>query len=51
MELGVMYAYRLLALAVAAMMLVVIWRARNWRDQLFATLVFVPFVLRGLGIK
>ncbi|MEJ1160573.1 hypothetical protein [Prosthecomicrobium sp. N25] len=51
MELGLMYTYRLLALVIAATMLVVIWRRRDWREQLYAALVFIPFVLRGLGVK
>jgi hypothetical protein len=51
MELAVMYTYRLLALIVAIMMVVVIWKQRDWREQLFATLVFIPFVLRAAGVK
>jgi hypothetical protein len=51
MELAVMYTYRLLALIVALMMVVVIWKQRDWREQLFATLVFIPFVLRAAGVK
>jgi hypothetical protein len=43
--------YRLLALIVAGMMLVVLWRERDCRQQLFAALVFVPFILRALGVK
>ena len=50
-ELGLMLVYRLLALCVAGMMVVVMWRARDWRTQLFAALVFVPFVLRATGVK
>jgi hypothetical protein len=50
-ELGVMIIYRLLALFVAGMMLMVIWRERDWRAQFFAALVFVPFILRAAGIK
>jgi hypothetical protein len=46
-----MMVYRLLALLVAAMMIYVIWRERDWRTQFYAALVFVPFVLRGLGVK
>jgi hypothetical protein len=46
-----MYIYRLLALAIALMMVVVIWRERDWRPQLFASLVLIPFALRALGIK
>jgi hypothetical protein len=43
--------YRLLALFIAAMMVVVVWRERDWRPQLYGALVFVPFILRGLGVK
>ncbi len=46
-----MIIYRIMALFVAVMMVIVLWRERNWREQLFATLVFVPFILRGLGVK
>jgi len=46
-----MLVYRLLALIVAVMMVIVLWRERNWRTQLFAALVFVPFALRAAGIK
>jgi hypothetical protein len=50
-ELGLMIVYRLLALFVAGMMVVVVWRERDWRPQLFAALVFVPFILRAAGMK
>jgi hypothetical protein len=50
-EFGLMIVYRLLALFVAAMMAVVVWRERDWRPQLFAALVFVPFILRAVGVK
>jgi hypothetical protein len=50
-ELVVMYTYRLMALIVAFMMVTVIWRERDWREQLCATLVFIPFILRALGVK
>ncbi len=50
-ELGLMIVYRLLALFVAGMMGVVLWRERDWRPQLFAALVFVPFILRATGVK
>jgi hypothetical protein len=50
-EIGLMVVYRLLALFVAGMMVVVVWRERDWRPQLFAALVFVPFILRALGVK
>jgi hypothetical protein len=50
-ELAIMIVYRLLALFVAVMMLVVIWRTRDLRQQFFAALVFVPFILRAAGLK
>jgi len=50
-ELMLMLVYRLLALIVAVMMVVVLWRERDWRAQLYAALVFVPFALRAAGIK
>ncbi len=50
-ELGVMIVYRLLALFIAGMMAVVVWRERDWRQQLFAAFVFVPFILRAAGVK
>jgi hypothetical protein len=50
-ELGLMIIYRLLALFVAGMMMVVVWRECDWRSQLFAVLVFVPFILRAAGLK
>ena len=50
-ELGVMIVYRLLALFVAGMMLVVMWRQRDLRQQFYAALVFIPFILRAIGIN
>jgi hypothetical protein len=50
-EPGLMIGYRLLALFVAVMMAIVVWRQRDWRQQLFAALVFVPFILRAAGVK
>jgi hypothetical protein len=50
-ELALMLLYRLLALIVAVMMVIVLWRERDWRAQLYAALVFVPFALRAAGIK
>jgi hypothetical protein len=50
-ELSLMIIYRLLALFAAGMMIVVMWRERDWRSQLFAALVFVPFILRAAGMK
>jgi len=50
-ELMLLYAYRTLALAVAIMMVWVLFRERNWQQQFFAMLVFVPFALRAAGVK
>jgi ABC-type molybdate transport system permease subunit len=50
-ELVLMLVYRLLALIVAVMMAIVLWRERDWRSQLYAVLVFVPFALRAAGVK
>jgi hypothetical protein len=50
-ELVLTLLYRLLALIVAIMMVIVLWRERDWRSQLYAALVFVPFALRAAGIK
>ena len=50
-ELVLMMVYRLLTLIVAIMMVIVLWRERDWRAQLFAALVFVPFALRAAGVK
>ena len=50
-ELVLMLLYRVLALIVAVMMVIVLWRERDWRAQLYAALVFVPFALRAAGVK
>ena len=50
-EFFVMAIYRLLALFVALMMVRVIWREKDWRPQLSAALVFIPFILRATGFK
>jgi hypothetical protein len=50
-EPALMIGYRMLAMFVAGMMMVVIWHERDWRQQLFAALVFVPFMLRAAGVK
>jgi len=50
-ELSLMIIYRLLALFVAGMMKVVVWRERDRRSPLFNALVFVPFILRAAGAK
>ncbi len=43
--------YRGLALAVAVAMVATILRTRDWRTQLCAALVLVPFALRAAGVK
>jgi hypothetical protein len=48
---ALMWLYRLLALLVALGMVAVVLRATDWRAQVFATLVFVPFILRAAGVK
>ncbi len=50
-ELGIMWVYQLLALFVAIMMANVVWREKDWRTQFFAALIFVPFILRAVGVK
>ncbi len=50
-ELSIMFAYRLLALFVAVMMALVLWREKDRRAQFFAFLVFIPFILRAAGVK
>lgn len=43
--------YRLMALALAGLMVWMLFRERDWRSQICAALVFVPFALRAAGIK
>ena len=43
--------YRLLALLIAAAMVVTMVRSPDWRAQLFAAIVFIPFALRAAGVK
>jgi ABC-type spermidine/putrescine transport system permease subunit II len=50
-ELGLMVVYRFLALFIAVMMAVVLWRTRDRTTQFFAVLVFIPFILRAIGVK
>ena len=44
-------AYRAIAAIVALVMALTIVRSGDWREQVFAAFVFVPFSLRALGIK
>src|SRR5260370_1340406 len=50
-EFGLMIIYRALALFVAGMMMVVVWRERDWRSQLFAALVVLPFIIQNALFK
>jgi hypothetical protein len=50
-DIVLMWVYRALAFAVAAGVIVTLFRSKDWRDQVFAALVFVPFILRGIGVK
>ena len=43
--------YRVVAGVIALVLALLILRSRDWREQLSAALVFVPFVLRALGVK
>ena len=50
-EFSIYVIYRLMALIVAGMMVWVMFRERDWSQQVFAAIVFVPFVLRVAGVK
>ena len=50
-DLLLMFAYRGMALGIALIMIWLTLTERSWRGQLFAALVFVPFVLRAIGVK
>jgi hypothetical protein len=50
-DLVLLIIYRILALIVAVAMVVVLLRSRDWRTQLFAAIVFIPFALRAAGVK
>ncbi len=50
-ELVLLYAYRAMALIVALMLVWTLFRERDWQQQFFAMLVFVPFALRAVGVK
>jgi hypothetical protein len=50
-DIALLATYRLLALMVAIAMIVTMLRAREWRTQLYAMLVFIPFALRAAGVK
>ena len=46
-----LFGYRGIAASVALVMAALVLRSSDWREQLYAGLVFVPFVLRALGVK
>jgi hypothetical protein len=46
-----LFGYRGIAGIVALVMAALVLRSSDWREQLYAGLVFVPFVLRALGLK
>lgn len=50
-EITMLYTYRFLALVVAAMMIWSVMKDKNWQEQVFAAMVFVPFALRAAGVK
>jgi len=50
-EFTLLVLYRLMALIIAAMMVWVMFRQRDWTQQVFAAIVLVPFALRAAGIK
>ena len=50
-DISLLMIYRLLALVIAVAMVVTVLRSRDWRTQLFATIVLIPFALRAAGVK
>ena len=46
-----LFGYRGIAAVVALVMAVLVLRSDDWRQQLYAALVFVPLALRAAGIK
>ena len=46
-----LFGYRGIAAVVAFAMAVFVVRSDDWRQQVYAVLVFVPFALRAAGIK
>jgi len=50
-EFSLLIVYRLLAFGVAAAMVWVVLRDRDWRSQVFAAMVMIPFALRAAGLK
>ncbi len=50
-ELIMLYTYRILAAIVVVMMAWSIWKGKDWQGQVFAAMIFVPFLLRAAGVK
>jgi hypothetical protein len=50
-DLVLLLGYRVMALGLALVMVWLMLTERSWRTQAFAALVFVPFLLRALGVK
>jgi ABC-type molybdate transport system permease subunit len=50
-DLFLLYAYRVMAGLIAIAMVWVIFRDRDWRQQVSAALIFIPLVLRAVGVK
>jgi ABC-type uncharacterized transport system permease subunit len=46
-----LFGYRGISAIVALVMAAMVLRSSDWRVQVYAALVFVPFVLRALGVK
>ena len=44
-------SYRGLAAVVALVMALLVLRSDDWREQVYAAMIFVPFALRAAGIK
>ena len=43
--------YRGIAAVIAVAMALLTLRAEDWRTQVYAAMVFVPFALRAFGVK
>jgi hypothetical protein len=50
-DLTLLVVYRLMALVIAGMMVWVLFRERDWTQQVFAAIVLVPIALRAAGVK
>lgn len=48
---SLLVVYRLLALIVTLMMVLMMFREKGWQNQFVALIVFVPFALRAAGVK